>query len=89
MVLSPDARGGSLKVFQNMTLSRWALNQVEPAECLVEAGRRIWIYVVRGNVTLNGQTAGTSDAFAMWDEVTLSIHTDEESEILLFDLPPV
>lgn len=43
LMLSPDARGGSLKVFQDMRLSRWALNQGEPAECLVEAGRRIWI----------------------------------------------
>ncbi|MBP1133040.1 MULTISPECIES: pirin family protein [unclassified Serratia (in: enterobacteria)] len=89
LVLSPDAREGSLKVFQDMTLSRWALNKDEQAACPIEAGRRVWIQVVRGKVVVNGQQAGTSDAFAVWDEAELSIHADEDSEILLFDLPPV
>lgn len=89
LVLSPDARDGSLKVFQDMTLSRWALNKGEQAECPIAAGRRIWIQVVRGKVSVNGQAATTSDAFAVWDESMLSIQADEESEILLFDLPPV
>lgn len=39
--------------------------------------------------SVNGQTAGISDAFAVWDESALTIRADEESEILLFDLPPV
>ncbi|MGO3440813.1 pirin family protein [Serratia liquefaciens] len=89
LVLSPDARDGSLKVFQDMTLSRWAVKQDEQAECPIEAGRRVWIQVVRGKVVVNGQQAGTSDALAVWDETALSIHADEDSEILLFDLPPV
>ncbi|MBH1903887.1 pirin family protein [Serratia ureilytica] len=89
LVLSPDARDGSLKVFQDMTLSRWALNKGEQAEYAIDAGRRIWIQVVRGKVSVNGQTAGISDAFAVWDESALTIQVDEESEILLFDLPPV
>ncbi|MFI8417295.1 pirin family protein [Serratia sp. NPDC078593] len=89
LVLSPDAREGSLKVFQDMTLSRWALAKDEKAECPIEAGRRVWIQVVRGSVTINGHPASTSDAFAVWDEVALSIRADEDSEILLFDLPPV
>ncbi|WP_337055760.1 pirin family protein [Serratia marcescens] len=89
LVLSPDARDGSLKVFQDMTLSRWALNKGEQGECQIAAGRRVWIQVVRGKVSVNGQTAGISDAFAVWDESALTIQADEESEILLFDLPPV
>ena len=89
LVLSPDARDGSLKVFQDMTLSRWALNKGEQGECPIAAGRRVWIQVVRGKVSVNGQTAGISDAFAVWDESALTIQADEESEILLFDLPPV
>ena len=89
LVLSPDARDGSLKVFQDMTLSRWALNKGEQAEYAIDAGRRIWIQVVRGKVSVNGQAAGISDAFVVWDESALTIQADEESEILLFDLPPV
>lgn len=89
LVLSPDAREGSLKVFQDMTLSRWALKKDEQSVYPIQAERRVWIQVVHGNVSINGHKAGTSDALAIWDETALSIHADEDSEILLFDLPPV
>ncbi|AHG20024.1 quercetin 2,3-dioxygenase [Chania multitudinisentens RB-25] len=89
LVLSPDAREGSLKVFQDMTLSRWALKKDEQSVYPIQAGRRVWVQVVHGNITINGHQAGASDAFAVWDETALSIHADAESEILLFDLPPV
>lgn len=89
LVLSPDAREGSLKVYQDMTLSRWALKQGEQGAVEVEAGRRIWIQVVKGDVSVNGEQAITSDAFAVWDEANLHITAASDCEILLFDLPPV
>ncbi|MDI5434559.1 pirin family protein, partial [Salmonella enterica subsp. enterica serovar Kentucky] len=50
-----------------------------------------WIQVVKGNVTINGTKATTSDGLAIWDEQAISIHadSDSDSEVLLFDLPPV
>lgn len=45
--------------------------------------------VVKGNVTINGVKASTSDGLAIWDEQAISIHADSDSEVLLFDLPPV
>jgi len=89
LVLSPDAREGSLKVFQDMTLSRWALKSGEQGNVEAEEGRRIWIQVVKGEVTVNGEAATTSDAFAIWDEKSLAIVASSDAEILLFDLPPV
>ncbi|WP_029590591.1 pirin family protein [Franconibacter pulveris] len=89
LVLSPDARDGSLKVYQDMELSRWAMAKEEQSVYPIAAGRRVWIQVVKGEVTINGTKAKTSDGLAIWDEQALSIHADSESEILLFDLPPV
>ncbi|KHT41303.1 pirin family protein [Pectobacterium brasiliense] len=89
LVLSPDAREGSLKVFQDMTLWRWALKAQEQSVYQIQAGRRVWVQVVRGTVEINGQKAEASDAFAVWDETAISVHANEDSEILLFDLPPV
>lgn len=88
-VLTPDAREGSLKVYQDMTLSRWVLSAGEKEQVAVDAGRRIWIQVVKGEVRVNGETAGTSDAFAIWDEASLTIEASSDAEVLLFDLPPV
>ncbi|GKW30050.1 pirin family protein [Pectobacterium brasiliense] len=89
LVLSPDAREGSLKVFQDMTLWRWALKAQEQSVYQIQAGRRVWVQVVRGTVEINGQKAEASDAFAVWDETAIAVHANEDSEILLFDLPPV
>lgn len=43
----------------------------------------------QGEVTINGTKATTSDGLAIWDEQAISVHADSDSEILLFDLPPV
>lgn len=89
LVLSPDAREGSLKVYQDMELSRWPLEKGEQAAYSIVPGRRVWIQVVKGDVVVNGTQAKTSDAIAVWDEQVIAIEANEESEILLFDLPPV
>jgi len=89
LVLSPDAREGSLKVYQDMTLSRWVLAAGEQDNVAIDAGRRIWIQVVKGDVTVNGNAITTSDALAIWDESALTIEASSAAEVLLFDLPPV
>jgi len=89
LVLSPDAREGSLKVFQDMTLSRWVMAAGEQDNVAIDAGRRIWIQVVKGDVTVNGNAITTSDALAIWDESALTIEASSSAEVLLFDLPPV
>ncbi|MDN6109302.1 MAG: pirin family protein [Enterobacterales bacterium] len=89
LVLSPDARDGSLKVFQDMPLTRWALLKDEQSVYQMQADRRVWIQVVKGNVSINGQHVSTADGVAIWDEAAISIHADDKAEILLFDLPPV
>jgi len=89
LVLSPDARDGSLKVFQDMTLSRWVFKAGEQDSVDIAEGRRVWIQVVKGDVTVNGEAATTSDGFAIWDEQSLTIAASGDAEVLLFDLPPV
>lgn len=89
LVLSPDARDGSLKIFQDMTLWRWALAGGEEEVYQPQSGRVIWIQVVKGALTINGHTVVTSDGVAIRDEDLLSLRAAEDSEILLFDLPVV
>jgi len=89
LVLSPDARDGSLKVYQDMTLSRWVLAAGEQDNVAIDAGRRIWIQVAKGDVSVNGNAVTTSDALAIWDESALTIEAGSAAEVLLFDLPPV
>ena len=89
LVLSPDARNGSLKVYQDMELWRWVLDAKEQADFAIKPNRRIWVQVVKGQVEVNGVAATTSDGVAIWDESSLAIKASEESEVLVFDLPGV
>ncbi|ARJ41638.1 quercetin 2,3-dioxygenase [Pantoea alhagi] len=89
LILSPDAREGSLKVYQDMTLSRWVLKAGESDTIALDPSRRIWIQVVKGEVKVNDQPIATSDALAIWEESALMLQASSDAEILLFDLPPV
>ncbi|MDR0218929.1 MAG: pirin family protein [Enterobacteriaceae bacterium] len=88
LVLSPDARAGSLKVFQDMTLWRHLLKSGEKYQYHGEKSRKVWIQVVKGEITVNGTQATTSDGIALWDEADIQITANQQSEFLLFDLPP-
>jgi len=89
LILSPDARDGSLKVYQDMTLSRWVLKAGESDSITLDPTRRIWLQVVKGDVQVNDQPVSTSDALAIWEESALTLQASSDAEILLFDLPPV
>ncbi|MBT0727349.1 pirin family protein [Rosenbergiella australiborealis] len=88
-ILTPDASQGSLKVHQDMTLSRWLLAAGEEAKFDIVASRKVWIQVVKGDITINNQVFTDSDAAAIWDEESVVISANEQTEILIFDLPPV
>lgn len=87
LILSPDARDGSLQVFQDMQLWRWMLQQGEQATYTLLDNRRLWLQLVSGSLTVNGEQLENSDGLALWEENLLHIHADSDSEFLLFDLP--
>lgn len=88
-VLTPDGREGSLKVWQDMTLSRWALTPSEAGSLTLDSRRNYWVQVVKGDVILNGESLTTSDALALHQESLLSLQAQSAAEILIFDLPTV
>ena len=77
-MLSPDAREGSLKGVSGYGTLRWALLKDEQSVHQIAAKRRVWIQVVKGEVTINGTKATTSDGLAIWDEQAISVHADSE-----------
>lgn len=87
LILSPDARDGSLQVFQDMQLWRWILQQGEQATYTLQDNRRLWLQLVSGSLTVNGERLENSDGLALWEENLLQISADSDSEFLLFDLP--
>lgn len=88
VILSPDEREGSLKVWQDMTLSRWLIAKDERQILKLNSDRNYWLQVVKGELEINQHAVHTSDALAISGEVELVVNTLQAAEILIFDLPP-
>jgi len=86
LVVSPDARDGSLKIFQDISLYAGSLGPGDTAVHRLSPGRHAWVQVVRGAVSLNGTPLQEGDGAAVSDEAALDLRASEDSEILLFDL---
>ncbi len=89
LVASPDGAQGSTTIGQDAKL--WA-SLLAPGEALnyeLAAGRLAYAHVIRGRLALNGQILTTGDAAKIADETRLDFQADEETEFLLFDLPPL
>lgn len=88
-VLTPDGREDSLKVWQDMTLSRQVVPAGETQHISLDSGRNYWVQVVKGKLAINDQSMKASDALALTEESSLTLQAEEDAEVLIFDLPPV
>ena len=50
------------------------------------AGRGAYLYVIEGDVTVNGEAMATGDAARIWDEATVSTSASATSELILVDV---
>jgi len=50
------------------------------------AGRRAWVHVARGSLTVNGVELSGGDAAAITDETRVELSAGKKAEVLVFDL---
>lgn len=86
LIASPDARHESLKIHQSVDLYASVLDEgAELGHDLVD-GRRGWLQVVSGQVSLNDQVMNEGDGAAIESTSRLEIKARTASEFLLFDM---
>jgi hypothetical protein len=88
LIASPDGADGSVSIHQDARLYASRLSAGQSLAAELAAGRLGYLHVVRGEVTLNGQRLAGGDAAKIRDERALAIYSQDDAEILLFDLPP-
>ena len=86
LVAAPDARDGALKIHQNAELSLALLAAGEDLSYSLKPGRRAWLQIARGKVTLNGSALEAGDGASVSEERTLTLKAIDDAETLLFDL---
>ena len=86
LVASPDGAEGSLPIHQD---ARLYLSSLEAGQTVVHPlnpGRHAWLQVLRGTVALNAHSLAQGDGAAVSSEEMIEIKSQDNSEILLFDL---
>lgn len=87
LLASPDGAQGSLSLRQDARVHGALLAPGDAVEHVLAPGRRAWLQVVKGGVSLNGQALAAGDGAGAIDEPALRIEATVDSELLLFDLP--
>lgn len=90
-VLLPIASGqdvpGGVKIHQDTTFYVSRLRVGDSVAHELKAGRRAFLYVIEGEVALNGENLSTGDQARINEAGTLNLSASGESEIILIDLP--
>ncbi|MEO0982309.1 MAG: pirin family protein [Pseudomonadota bacterium] len=86
-IVTPEGGEGQVKIHQDTVVSLARPAEGESLEAAVGAGRYGFLQVVKGQVSLLGETLRNGDGleFAGGKRLDLVAHTD--AELLLFDLP--
>ncbi len=90
VVASPDARGGSLLIHQDVLMYSALLAPGQHVIHKLLPGRCAWLHLVVGQATLGDVLLTTGDSAKIMAERAVSLTAQEETEIILFDLgePP-
>lgn len=89
LILSPDAEGESFKVYQDMKLWRYQVNDSHQEPIHLDGERKYWLQVSKGSLGVLGFELTAGDALAISDETLLELKVSDEAEFLLFDLPKI
>lgn len=86
LAVSKDGRDGSMKIHRDADLWIGKTSAGETVDLGLAKGRALWLQLVRGEVSVEGETLKPGDAIAINDQDRVSILSREKSEFLVFDL---
>jgi quercetin 2,3-dioxygenase len=87
LVASPDGRDGSVRIHQDARVYAGLFDGAENAELPLAAGRRAYVHVARGDVSVNGKALRAGDGLKLADVGAVAVGRGKQAEVLVFDLP--
>ncbi|MDX9973460.1 MAG: pirin family protein [FCB group bacterium] len=87
LVASPDGADGSMRINQDARVHLVRLAGAAETSFRVEPGRRVWVQVTRGGLTVDGTAMNAGDGAAVTEQTSLLLRAEGGGEALLFDVP--
>ncbi len=86
LIGSQNGRDGSVVIHQDIALYASLLKKGEKLTYTPNENRKLWLQVVTGEVTVNGELLFAGDAAAIAFEDALKLKAVDDTEALLFDM---
>ena len=87
-ILSPNPEDEGVWIHQNAWFHMGTFDKGIGTEYKIKAkGNGVYAFILKGDVTINGQVLSTRDGFGIWDVDSFSIKADSDAEILLMEVP--
>jgi hypothetical protein len=86
LIASPDGRDGSVTIHQHANVYTALLEQGQKTQHSLPSGHSAWLQLIRGTISLAGQSLQPGDGAAIENEQELQIAAQDDAELLLFDL---
>ena len=86
LIASGDGRDGSVTVHQDAAVYAALLDGAERATHALAPGRKAYVQVARGAVSVNGRALNAGDAVKLSGEPAIALANGTAAEVLLFDL---
>jgi hypothetical protein len=87
LVASPDGAEGSVRIHQDARMYAGLLDGAERATHALAPGRKAYVHVARGSLTVNGSPLAAGDALKASGVAGIVLEGGKGAEALLFDLP--
>lgn len=87
LIVSADGAEDSVTIHQDARVHAGLFDGAEAATLQVAPGRRLYVHLVRGELTANGTQLKGGDALKLVDVTNLSLTGGNNAEVLVFDLP--
>ena len=86
LVASPDGAEGSVLIHADARVVAGLFDADEQATLPLDAGRKAYVHMVRGELEVNGQRLRAGDALMLQDESAVRLAQGHGAEVLVFDL---
>jgi len=86
LVAAADAREGAVKIHADAKIYAGLFDGDESATLTIASGRRAYIHVARGSVTVNDRALNAGDALKLTEVADIKIAQGIQAEVLVFDL---